>query len=102
MNPPLADLCGEAYTRPSPNARMAGHLLTCQYLRGHRTANHSWFAVQKQDEADAITHRTVTHPEAIVAMIRAGWFDPNIEQLLASLHDRKRSLRGVVGFPREG
>lgn len=92
-------LCGAKYRRPD------GTFLACQYLAQHPTDNHSWFAVQAQDDADRETDRakpfdyTPAIVRNILGAIAAGDLDLYLEALLAVAHNRKRTLRNTWGFP---
>ena len=99
-----APLCGETYQRLSV-------ILHCHYLKGHPKEQHSWFAVQCQDEsdmADAAAKKAAreatfnsdcpTEISHALTRIAEGSWDEWLEKVLAVGHDRKRARRGVKGF----
>lgn len=101
-------MCMKRYSRKHINKNNVD--LYCQFVSGH-DGDCSWEVIRKADDAktevqvpvvdltevDDSMERTVV---AIVNGIDNGAFDPYLEIILASGHDRKRALRGVRMFPR--
>lgn len=94
-------LCGIGYTTVMDGAVVH---LSCQYLAGHGADRHSWYAVEQTDIAAGLRIRVAEDlpPELrrVAQQIEAGLHDDWLELLLSVLHDRKRTKRGVAGFPR--
>lgn len=92
------ELCGMAYARPG------GEVLGCQYIAGHPTERHSWFAVKEQDDHDILANiqrqQAPSDEKELLERIEAGIYDSVLEALLNAAHNRKRTIRGVRGFPR--
>lgn len=102
----MADLCGEVYTRIRPGDLEPTHVL-CTYIEGHKA--HSWETLRVVDEAERMeldTARLDAPLDApldvmrVVLAIETGDWDRWLELILATAHDRKRTRRGVAGFPR--
>lgn len=105
----MAKLCGVVYERP---AASVPSLLRCQYLAGHPAERHSWSTVKTSDEneqAEAVrrsqaaaakrSEASAFEAVQLLEYIEAGRFDSILEALLNAAHNRKRTLRGVRGFP---
>lgn len=104
----MTTLCRSIYVRDIPG--QSGMGLECQYIKGHPSDRHSWYAVEQQDIVDAEKaaadeqQRWAQMNDEVVSDlledIRCGKWDSFLEALLSAAHDRKRTLRGVRGFPR--
>lgn len=98
-------LCGAVYRRPEalyPEVVT----MTCQYIEGHPSDRHSWFAVNEQDDFDAEAARQRADAQQgdgvvseFLTRIEYGNYDSYLEAILSAAHNRKRALRGVRGFP---
>jgi hypothetical protein len=96
-------LCGAVYTRPATTAGPHREVLTCQYLANHPVERHSWSTVKTTDEhetaAAAQRDHAVMSEKALLDNIESGYYDTILEAILNAGHNRKRTLRGVRGFP---
>lgn len=102
----MARQCDAVYVRPATTGVSEGDTVQCTYVFQHPTPRHSWESLKAQDEADvvaAMARRQVQHlPDDVKAILRAiqdGQADAYLEAILTVAHNRKRSLRGVRGFP---
>lgn len=100
----ITDLCNETYTRPQRQGEKTRQVLSCQYIANHPGERHSWSIVETQDEheqaAAAQRYFAPTDEKELLERIEAGFYDSILEALLNAGHNRKRTLRGVRGFPR--
>lgn len=94
------ELCGVMYERP---AASVPPLLRCQYIAGHPGERHSWSTVKASDDHEAAAAAQRDHAPAfekrLLEDIEAGHLDSILEALLNAGHNRKRTLRGLRGFP---
>lgn len=102
----MTELCGKTYVRVQGDER---EYLKCQYIDGHPIDRHSWYAIAEQDIVDAEKRKVEEQRQKaeagdgtvkeVLEQIEAGLWDSYIEVMLSALHDRKRALRNVRGFP---
>lgn len=101
-------MCMKRYSRTHINKNNVD--LYCQFRTNH-DGDHSWEEIKRADDAaEQVEVPLVEMPETddtmeqnvvvIVNAIDRGAFDAYLEVILASAHDRKRTLRGVRLFPR--
>lgn len=105
-------LCAAEYRRPLLLDKSEPMLL-CHYLAGHDTSRHSWQTLADADDYEVqerLAHerraadgaRPVNADadvQVVLDWINQGDFDTVLEAILASAHNRKRTLRNVRGFP---
>lgn len=81
---------------------MGGKTVQCTYPLGHTVSECSFARLRQQYLADVRGGSGLPDDvETLITNLRNGNADRYIEVLLSALHDRKRAIRGVPGFPRE-
>jgi hypothetical protein len=100
-------MCMAKYDRAKAVGEARFQPLYCQYVFNH-DGEHSWESMSLLDFVNREQAHPLPTPETpsyevgkLVGQIDLGHWDPYIELLLTALHDRKRALRGVRGFPRQ-
>jgi len=97
----MTRMCGAIYRRQLPDE--AVHPVPCTFIAGHQTkSNHSWFALQVQDQVDAEARTVEVNlpmqvPKAVVPLVElitSGGLDAHLEVILAACHGRKRARHG--------
>jgi hypothetical protein len=98
----MTEMCGSQYQRQWKNERGLNQaaVVPCTFIKGHETkSNHSWFALQVQDQVDKEAERVevnlpMTVPRSVVPLVEvitSGALDDSLEVILAACHGRKRA-----------
>lgn len=107
----MTDLCNAQYERvPLAGPPGVVHILKCQYIKDHPADRHSWYAIHLQDIEDKAAYNQRVQAEVqavagdsevkdILDRIVLGYYDTFIEAILNAAHNRKRTVRGMRGFP---
>lgn len=103
-------LCPHRYERPI-EVDVNQTVLFCHYLLDHPEPRHSFFTLAEVDrqqvaelrrESDGDrkpTRNEVEDVQCVLDWINSGDFDTVLEAILAAAHNRKRTIRGLRGFP---
>jgi hypothetical protein len=90
----MTEMCGAIYRRDQ------AHVIQCTFIKGHESkSNHSWFALQIQDQVDAEARTVEVNlpmqvPKSVVPLVEiitSGGLDAHLEVILAACHGRKRA-----------